>query len=294
MDTGTLKIGNSEISHNSASLTSSLQSPFDSGDDPACPTPCHIEMNADGGAMHVSDGVPTTIDNSTIDGNTVSVDNPSGEANPFDAAMNVGDSPFVMRNSTVQGNEVSGTLSTTDWAGAGGSVMELDGGPGLIANSDISDNSASETAPAGDTQVNGGIAILPFNYQGGQPPTVFVTNSRITGNSATANAGGSASALGGGFFNNGELELRNDTVSSNSDVAHGPSGVSQGAGIWNGVFLTGPPVALTLVNTRVSGNTLAGDPGVLLRGAGLFTDGSPLTLTHSQIDQNTPDQCYGC
>lgn len=289
---GTLTIQNSDISHNTTSLTSSLISPFDSGDDSACPNPCHIDMGSNGGAIHVSDGVPTTISGSTINDNSVAVDNPSGEANPFDAAMNIGDSPFVMRDSTVSGNRVSGTLASTDYPGPGGSVMELDG-PGTITDSNITDNPASEHA-SGDAAVNGGVAILPFGYVNGSPPTVLVADSRITGNSATATAGNSASALGGGFFNNGNLELRNDTVTGNSDIAHGTSGVSQGAGIWNGVFLAGPPVALALRDTNVTDNTLAGDPGIALQGAGLFTDGSPLTLTNSRVEHNTPDQCYGC
>jgi hypothetical protein len=51
---------------------------------------------------------------------------------------------------------------------------------------------------------------------------------------------------------------------------------------------------LRLLNTRVTGNTLSGSPGVALQGGGLFIQDNPLTLTHSIIANNSPDQCFGC
>src|SRR5262249_40613815 len=48
------------------------------------------------------------------------------------------------------------------------------------------------------------------------------------------------------------------------------------------------PPRVTLEHTRVTGNTLTGSSGVTLQGGGLFTDGFPVTLTDSRIEDNTP------
>ncbi len=57
------------------------------------------------------------------------------------------------------------------------------------------------------------------------------------------------------------LELRNTVVSHNAAKAIGPSGVAEGGGIWNGVFLSGPPVELTLTDSLITHNVLAGGAG---------------------------------
>jgi hypothetical protein len=44
----------------------------------------------------------------------------------------------------------------------------------------------------------------------------------------------------------------------------------------------------------VTGDTLLGDAGITLHGAGIYTVGFPTTLTDSVITHNTPDQCDGC
>jgi len=44
----------------------------------------------------------------------------------------------------------------------------------------------------------------------------------------------------------------------------------------------------------VTHNALIGSHGITVQGGGLFTDPSEsVTLTHSLIALNTPDQCYG-
>jgi hypothetical protein len=51
---------------------------------------------------------------------------------------------------------------------------------------------------------------------------------------------------------------------------------------------------LKLVNSGVTGNALSASPGIALQGGGLYIENKPLTLTHSFIANNSPDQCFGC
>jgi hypothetical protein len=94
-------------------------------------------------------------------------------------------------------------------------------------------------------------------------------------------------------FNNSLLTLDEVAVNDNIGRASGQGGVAQGGGIWNGVDLSGPPVQLTLTHSSVVGNALAASPGIDRQGGGLFTT-SPVTLDHSLIVLNRPDQCVGC
>jgi len=87
--------------------------------------------------------------------------------------------------------------------------------------------------------------------------------------------------------------LQNDLVTLNRGVVHGQTELAQGGGIFDGAtfFQSGP---LTLSNTSVFGNTLSGDSWATLQGGGLFSDGgAPLTLTHSTVTHNGPDNCFG-
>jgi len=47
-------------------------------------------------------------------------------------------------------------------------------------------------------------------------------------------------------------------------------------------------------NTHVEGNVLAGSSGVAVQGGGIFTPGFPVTLDHSRVAHNAPDDCFGC
>jgi hypothetical protein len=251
-------------------------------------------MNVDAGGIHVSGDVPVTLDHVRLENNTVTASAPNAEPNAFDSALVTGDSQLVLRNSRIRGNQVTYTTRDTTHFGPGGSAVEIDG-PATIANTEITNNPATVNSP-GEADLTGALAILPFDFgaNANTPvPLVSVTNSKIDGNVTTANGGTVANALGGGVFNNGNLELRNDQVNANAAVAHGPSGAAQGGGVWNGVFLAGPPVTLLLRNTDVTKNTLSGSPGIALQGAGVFTT-EPVTLVHSRIEKNVPDQCQGC
>jgi len=121
-----------------------------------------------------------------------------------------------------------------------------------------------------------------------------ITHSVISGNQITArSAEGSAIAFGGGVLNDGaRLMLEHDLIADNHAVATGPEGFARGGGIWNGIpFLEQRP-HLTLDHTRVIGNTLSASPGFPVKGGGIFT-AFPVTLDHSRIAHNLPDQYFG-
>src|SRR5262249_1253463 len=144
----------------------------------------------------------------------------------------------------------------------------------------------------GDAGAFGTVAMF-----GDQAPTITITNSRIESNTVTASApGGDATVLGAGFLNNAALLLDHDQINDNTGRADGLTGSAPGGGIWTGDLFVAPdsPPPVTLEPTSVTGNPLTGSPGVTLEGGGLFTDGFPVTLTDSRIEDNTPDQCVGC
>jgi hypothetical protein len=277
--TATLSLRNSVVSSNSASLTSNLPS-FYGG--------ALINMNANAGGIHVGTGIPTTVENTAITGNSATATDLHGEPDAIDAGMNVGDSPIVIQNTQIDGNQDTTTSATTADSLPAGDTLELDGS-GTISNTSILDNNSVSVSAGGAAAAGGALGV--FNGVG---QLVTMQNSVISGNITEAfSTTGSATVLGGGVWNNGLLLMRNVQVSGNVGQARGPAGAAQGGGIWNGVDIAGPTVELTLVNTSVTRNVLQGSAGISLQGGGLFTT-SPVTLTNTQIALNRPDQCVGC
>jgi hypothetical protein len=196
-----------------------------------------------------------------------------------------------MRNSTISGNMLFSRVATTVDAGAGGNALELDGG-GTISNTRITGNRATIVSPRG-VAGNAGAGLVMLNFSK-DARLVTVRGGVISGNTAVAKTStGLATSQGAGIFNDSLLELDGVRVSGNRGKATGPGGVAQGAGIWNGTDISGPPVRLALNRTTVTRNSLTGSPGITVQGAGLFTE-LPVTLSHSLIARNTPDQCFGC
>ena len=102
--TATLSVQDSVVSNNSASLTSNLPS-FYGG--------ALINMNANAGGIHVGTGIPTTVENTAITGNSATATDLQGEPDAIDAGMNVGDSPIVIQNTQIDGNQDTTTSATT-------------------------------------------------------------------------------------------------------------------------------------------------------------------------------------
>jgi len=273
-----LTASNSTVSRNSASLITDLPS-FASGK--------LIDLGANGGGIHVGDGVPATVDSTAMTHNSVTTKGLRGEPLGIDPAMLVGNSPLTMSNSVVSGNTLSVTVATTADIGPAGSTLELDGG-GTISNTRVIDNTStvvSQSHIAG----NAGAGLAVFNSQ-----PVTVRGGVISNNTSIARTTtGSATVQAVGILNNGLLELDGVQVSDNAGTATGPTGTAQGGGIWNGMLFPAPQVQLTLDHTTVTRNSLGGGPGITVQGAGLFT-AFPVTLAQSVIAGNTPDQCFGC
>jgi hypothetical protein len=277
----TLVVSNSEVDDNSAILRSTL--PSRSGG-------ALLQIGATAGGIYVGDNILTTIEDSTVRANYVAANDPNGEPIGVDAGISVGDSSVVIDGAVISGNRSTTTSATSTGVGSSGTAIELDG-PGLISNSRIVGNVSTSTSADGAAATNGGLAVLNFN---GDPKLVTVQDSVISGNVAEAfSAKGSASVQGSGVLNDSLLLLRHVQVAGNIGRAQGPTGVAQGAGIWNGVDLSGPPVRLTLDQTSVTGNVLVGGRGIRRRGAGLYTT-LPVSLSQVRINQNRPDQCAGC
>ena len=284
----TLSVQDSIVNDNSSSLVNNTLS---------ASVGAQTGMTANAGGIHVGDGIPTTVVNSVIDGNSASATDVRGEVIGIDAGMLVGYSPLVMRNTQVDHNRSTTTALTSTDVGPAGSALELDGG-GTISGTSIDDNVAISTSRSGLADTNGGLAVFYFGNPGGAQ-LVTVRNSVIRGNvTESFSKTGSAQIEGGAVFNNSLLVMRNDRVTDNVGRAEAPTGVAQGGGIWNGVDTStgaSPPAELTLVNTSVTHNVLEGQAGVTLQGGGVFTESpATFTLTNTRIAFNRPDQCFGC
>jgi hypothetical protein len=204
--------------------------------------------------------------------------------------MLVGDSPLVMQEVRVSDNQTLTTVATSADIGPGGSTLELDG-PGELSNIALVHNTSSETSVSGLAGATGALAVFNFS---GDPAPVTLRDSVISGNVDEADSStGPATVQGSGVFNNSLLTMNRVAVNGNVGRADGQGGVAQGGGIWNGVDISGPPVALTLMHSSVVGNALAASPGIERQGGGLYTS-SPVTLDHTVIALNRPDQCVGC
>ena len=247
-------------------------------------------MLANGGGIHVGDDSTVTIDNSSINGNAVILNDPNGEPAGYDA----GSSSGQCHSSSQQHRETTtartrSSASTAD-AGPSGTALEVDGGS-TISNTRITNNRTTVTAVAGAADAAG--TVFTF-HQTSEP--VLIENSVISQNSVTAfaRAGPPPSTA-----QDLQTKVRSNCETHESTKhRHGdwPAGAAEGGGIWNGAlipFSDGPPVELTLTNSTVSGNLLSGTSGITIRGGGLFTS-FPVTLDNSRITGNAPDQCSGC
>ena len=105
--------------------------------------------------------------------------------------------------------------------------------------------------------------------------TLTLSNSTISGNTASSDAGG--------IFNAGTLTVSNSTLSGNTAV--------YGGGIFNGQNVQN--LALAANDATVSGNTATGGSG-----GGIFNMGGTLTLTNTIVagnsESNAGDDCVSC
>jgi hypothetical protein len=269
-----MTLSNSSVTDNSAALAASL--------------PNSVEQLANSGGIHITSNVSAaTISNTTISGNSVTMTNTVGDAEAFSGGVHVDlDVDFKMSNSVVADNSVvSATLAGSSGnAGGDSGAGEL---LGTITNTRFTGNQVTVTSVAGDATALAG-AFIDFGS---------ITNSVVSDNHIEVSSpGGTTFAAGGALVvDEPGLTLQNTTVSGNTVDASGASGSAQGGGIFDAPVPNGPPGGpLVLVNSSVTGNVLGGSAGITLQGGGLYTQNQPLTLTHSVIADNLPDQCFGC
>jgi hypothetical protein len=270
---GTVKVTDSSITANRASLAASF--------------PTSVDLLANGGAIHLAGDVSTArISNTTISGNSVRMTNSVGDAEAFSGGIHVNPgTDFTMGNSVVADNSVS----SATLAGSSGNA-EGDSGAGellgTISNTHFTGNTVTVASAAGDATAFAG-AIIDFGT---------ITNGVISDNQVDASSpSGTVFAAGAIVVDEPGVTLRNGEVSGNTAVANGASGSAQGGGIFDAPIADGPPGGpLKLLNSGVTGNALSGSPGIALQGGGLYIDNKPLTMTHSFIANNSPDQCFGC
>jgi hypothetical protein len=271
---GSVTVSDSSITGNAASLEASL--------------PSSVDQVANGGGLHIAGDVSSaTITNTTIAGNSVSMTNSVGDAEAFAGGILVDlGIDFAMSNSDVSGNSVSSrTLagSAGDAEGDSGAGALL----GTISSTRFTANSVRAASAAGDAAAFAG-ALIDFGS---------ITNSVLGDNQVHASSpNGTVFAAGGAIVvDEPGLTLRNSEVNGNTVGANGVSGSVRGGGIFDAPIENGPPGGpLTLLSSAVTGNELSGGQGISLEGGGLYLQGEALTLRHSQLAHNVPDDCFGC
>jgi hypothetical protein len=275
-----LVLRRSVVRANAAALTSTL--PFEVGGGNT------LDMNANGGGIHVGDDSSVTIANTTFRDNRARVDDSNGEPYAFDSALHAGSGPLSLRDSTIANNRVVANVGSSTDVGPSGSALDING-PATLSNVRITDNTTVVTSHAGAAEANGAVYAGDTEMQ-----PIIIRNTVISGNIVRASSPtGSATVQGAGLVNDGRLQLRNDSITHNVGTATGTAGFARGGGIWNGSQFNPPPILLTIEKTKVTHNTLNASAGLAVEGGGVFTT-FPITLNKSLIAKNQPDQCSGC
>jgi hypothetical protein len=272
---GTFTMSDSSVTNNNATVTSDF-----------------AQFNfIPSAGVHIKGGAESaSISNSTISGNTATLTNSAGNASVGHGGLQIDlcwPCAVTLSSDAINDNSVTATATGPSGDATGGSSAGEFGG--TLKNVQVTGNTLHVGSAAGNATVEAGATI----FDGGT-----IINSLIGSNHVHASAPhGSVDVRGGGINAFGPTTLRNSTVSKNTVTATGTSGNVRGGGIYDVAFSkgpNGPPGGrLTLQHSTVRDNTLSG-AGLLLQGGGIFAQGEPVTLTHSSITQNVPDQCVGC
>jgi fibronectin-binding autotransporter adhesin len=282
---GTLTIDGSLISGNRASISTAMPNDIQDGT-AALVGGVHVagdDSCASPGACAIG-----KIRNSTITGNTVTASNSIGDATDFCGGI-CDDGQLTLSDSLVGNNHVTATVpagstacACADSAGVG------TGGIESIADTQVTGNTVTASAPDGTAKANNG------GGSDGNDVSNTISDSLFSGNQLTATTTtGTATVQGAGFGNFAVLTIRGTTFSDNRGTATGPSGSAQGGGLFNGTCCG--PGTLTLLDDQLIRNTLSASTGITPQGGGLFTT-VPVTLKNTVIANNIPitDQCFGC
>ncbi len=147
----------------------------------------------------------------------------------------------------ISGVTVSGGKYLSN-AGQGGGCLRSSGGDVTVRNSTFSNCMVITPVGTGGSARGGAIAA----YGSG----VFLHNTTISGSTARTDH---ASALGGGVFALGNLNLRNATITNNAVSASGSGATISGGGLYT-------PDNLWVYDSTIDGNTSAGRGGGAVAG----------------------------
>jgi uncharacterized repeat protein (TIGR01451 family) len=221
-----------------------------------------------------------TIDNCVIDSNTTN-DGFGGGVALFDASGGSGTGFAFIENSVITNN-----VTTTSAAnGAGGGVYVDSGATMMMANSQVSNNLASDSGGAGGgvflaapTNLNTLSAIqsctIGSNFTGGEGGGVW-NSQGVQINLATVIIGNTASGNGGGIYTDAS---NGDTTSLSHMTLTGNSAGGNGGGVALG---TNTNQNFNMNFSRIVGNTAAA-------GTGFYTAGS------SPLSPDLTNDWWGC
>ena len=183
-------------------------------------------------------------------------------------------------------------------------------GPATVTRASTERFRIAEVSPTGNLTLLTGVAFTNGSVEGDggailNRGAVTLTNSSLSGNTATLNGGGLANAdtpfgtapaatftrspvsdntallNGGGIYNGSRGSLTTSGVSGTPLVISGNTG-SQGCGI-----AANDSTATSLTQTAVTTNKAAQNAG------GVYRQGGTMTTTRSPISANTPNNCVG-
>jgi hypothetical protein len=271
---GTFTMSNSSVTNNSATVTSDFV----------------FGGHVPSAGVHIKGGAESaSISNSTISSNAATVTTSFGAAFVDAGGLKIDicpPAPCTLSNDAIRDNHVSATALPGSSGNAGGRSGAGEFG-GTLNNVRITGNRVDVSSAAGNVTVDGGATVFDAG----------TINHSLFGDNHVHVAApvGSADVMGTiDVF--GPTTLRNSNVSGNTLDVSSASGSARGGGIYDDALNPdGPPGGpLVLHNSNVTTNTLSGTAGIQLQGGGIYLRDNPMTLTHSLIRQNLPDQCFGC
>jgi len=181
-----------------------------------------------------------------------------GPLAPPMAHLTVSNSSFTANNSQDGGAiDAAGflTLSGDGFTGNGSPTTYMGGAVTL----EVGTMTMTHSTLSGNQAGNGGAV---FDNE-----TATFISDNITGNTANTALNGN----GGGIYYDGQITVTNSKISSNNAVDDG-----------GGIFAEGPA---TISGTQIFKNQAA------YMGGGIYNRGSAITLSHSPVYSNTPDNC---
>jgi hypothetical protein len=241
LDDGALTVANSEVSANSAELSTSLPGSIFAGNEP----------EAEAGGIEITDSASVTIANSTVNDNTTTAGNTGGDVNADTGGID-SDGSLTLSNSTVENNQARASVPPASGFGALalGGGLETEIGTTTLNNASIDGNSLSADSESGLAAVLG----AGLMNEGGGALTLH--NSHVIANSGTA-TGAFGFADGGGIFNSlgpGQLTVINSTLTGNT-LNSSPGITPIGGGLFTAdVFNPLQSIPATLTHTVIEAN----------------------------------------